>query len=102
MADAGVLTAALLFGLAVGFANNAASTWAHRLAAAEGTPARAWPAAFALQFVVRLALSFASLALTYRASGGNPFAVLLNLAGLFLARYYLLWRLARGGAGGVA
>jgi hypothetical protein len=56
---------------------------------------------FALQFVLRMVLSFVSLYVAYRFSGGDAVAVFLNLAGLLGARYHFLWRMARGGAGGV-
>lgn len=105
MGNAGTAVAAFFFGGAVGLLNNAISGLTWRLggrdaASGSGTSAN-WPALFSLHYVLRIALSVASLYVTYRVSAANPTAVLANLAGLFLARYLLLWRLSRGGAGSV-
>lgn len=98
--------AAFLFGVSIGFLNNTISNWAYRFAAkrSDGTPsaqpALGWPALFGLQFVARLALSVASLYLVHRLTEGAAGPVLANLAGIFLTRYFLLWRLSRNGSGG--
>ncbi len=106
MNRAGVLLAAFAFGAAVGFLNNVISGWAWRFGAAKGTKAPGegskaapgWPAIFAMQYVLRIGLSLVSLYVTYRVSAGDAVTILLNLAGLLLARYVLLWRLSRAGS----
>lgn len=104
MARLGILVAAFAFGGAIGVLNSAISGWVYRFSArsAEGKPGgpgSTWPSLFALQFVLRIGLSLVSLYVAYRVSGGDAATILANLAGLFIARYVLLWRLARGGSG---
>lgn len=118
MAKLGLILSAFAFGAAVGFLNNAISGWLLRRAAggkrtagAEEPPAGnqapagerppgtgfpvSWTSLLALQYVLRIALSLVSLYVTYRIAAGDAGAILANLAGLFLARYWLLWRLGR-------
>jgi len=102
--SAGVVAAAFAFGVAVGLLNNTISNSANRFAASNTVTgfAVSWPSVFALQFVLRLVLSVISLYITFRVSQAASGPILANLAGLLLTRYYLLWRLSRKGAGGVA
>lgn len=103
MVRVGVLIAAFALGGAVGFLNNAISGWAWRLggkSAPRGPGSVSWPSLFALQFALRIALSLVSLYVAFRVSGGDTGVILANLAGLFLARYLMLWRLSRKGAEG--
>lgn len=97
----GTLVSAFAFGAAVGFLENAISGWALRLGGkkrGEGpSTAQSWPSLLALQFVLRVLLSLGSLYVTYLVSAGDPITVLSNLAGLLVARYLLLWRLAKQG-----
>ena len=104
MDKTGILVAAFAFGGAIGVLNNAISGWVSRFSARSGKgepggPGSIWPSLFALQFVLRIGLSLVSLYVAFRVSGGDAATILVNLAGLFVTRYVLLWRLARGGSG---
>ncbi len=100
----GTLVSAFAFGSAVGLLGNAISGWVLRLGGKDpgrGSGAGSgWLTLLALQYVLRIGLSLASLYVTYRVSAGDAATVVANLAGLFVARYLLLWRLTRGGRGG--
>jgi len=101
--EATVVLAAFASGIAVGAVGNALSNWTLRLGRGrpDGEAGRSatWPSIFALQFVLRIFASFASLYATYRLTAGDTGALMANLGGLLVARYLLLWRLARGGSG---
>ncbi len=106
MGSTAARVAAFVLGCAVGLLNNTVSRLAWRLgkkgAGLGASPPVNWPALFALQYFLRLALSVVSLYVVFRVSAADPVAILANLAGLLLARYLLVWRLARERPGGAA
>jgi hypothetical protein len=99
------MAAACAFGAAVGFLSNVISGWAWRLGGrnvARAPGSSGWQSPFVLQFLVRIVLSFFALWAAFRVSAGNGGVILATLAGLLLARYFLLFRLSsrKDGAGG--